>query len=73
MAIFALCLTPFLYLPPYYFSRKLRNVWEVYIKNSENIFKGLEEFFSHIHLIKAFGRESTERRDYLGRLIANIR
>lgn len=73
MAIFALCLTPFLCLPPYYFSRKLRNVWEVYIKNSEDIFKGLQEFFSHIHLIKAFGRESAERRDYLGRLIANIR
>ncbi len=73
MAVFSLCLAPLLYLPPYYFTRKMKEVWEDLIKNSENIFKRLNEVFSHFHLVKAFAKEATEVRDYLKRRIANIR
>jgi len=73
MAVFALILAPLLYLPPYYFTRKMRKIWQEVIKNSEGIFRYLNEFFSHIHLVKAFGEERKGVRDYLRRRIANIR
>jgi len=73
MAIFSLCLVPFLYLPPYYFIRKRRVIWERLIKNSEQIFKMLHETFSHIYAIKIFGKERFEIRRYLKKLIGNIR
>ena len=73
MAVFSLILAPFLYLPTYYFTRKMRKVWKALIENSEGIFKSLQESFSHIQLVKAFGREKACIRDYLKRLITNIR
>jgi ATP-binding cassette, subfamily B, bacterial len=73
MAVFTLCLTPFLYLPSYYFTKKRREIWERLIKNSEGIFKTLQEFFSHIYFIKMFGRESNAARNYLKKLAENIR
>jgi ATP-binding cassette subfamily B protein len=73
MAVFSLCLAPILYLPPYYFTRKMREIWQDLIKQSEGIFKRLNEFFSHIQLVKAFGTEATEVRDYLRKQIARIR
>jgi len=73
MAVFSLCLAPFLYLPPYYFINKRRAIWERLIKNSEQIFKTLHEVFSHIYLIKIFGKETFEIRRYLKKLIGNIR
>ena len=71
MAVFSLCLTPLLYLPPYYFTRK--RLWKDITESSEVIFKRLNEVFSHIHLIKAFAKETAEVRNYLKMLIANIR
>jgi ABC-type multidrug transport system fused ATPase/permease subunit len=73
MAVFSLVLAPLLYLPPYYFTRKMRKIWEDLIKNSENIFKRLNEVFSHIQLVKTFAKEAAEVRDYLRMRIANIR
>lgn len=73
MAVFSLCLTPFLYLPPCYFIRKRRAIWERLIKNSELIFKTLHETFTHIYPIKVFGKEGAEIRKYLRKLINNIR
>jgi len=73
MAIFSLCLTPFLYLPHYYFIKRRRMIWEKWIKNSERIFKVLQEIFSHIYPIRVFGREGIETRKYLRKLIGNIR
>ena len=73
MAVFCICLTPFLYLPPYYFIKKRRTIWERLIKNSELIFKGLHETFTHIYPIKVFGKETVEIRKYLRKLINNIR
>ena len=73
MAVFCICLTPFLYLPPYYFIKKRRAIWERLIKNSELIFKNLHETFTHIYPIKVFGKEAVEIRKYLRKLINNIR
>jgi len=73
MAALSLILTPFLYLPIYYFTRKMRKVWKSLIEHYEGIFKNLQETFSHIQLIKAFGKEASSVRKYLKMLIANIR
>jgi ABC-type bacteriocin/lantibiotic exporter with double-glycine peptidase domain len=73
MAVFSLCLAPFLYLLPYYFAKKRKKIWEDLFRNYENIFKRLNEFFSHIYLVKAFARETSEVRGYLRMKIANIR
>lgn len=69
IALFSFCLFPFLYLPPYYFSRKIQRVCEDSIRNAEGVLKNLEETFSHIHLIKVFGKEIDTLRDYLKRLL----
>lgn len=73
MAVFSFCLAPLLYLPPYYFTRKMREIWKDLIKHSEGIFKRLNEVFSHIQLVKAFGKEAVETRSYLRSQIAKIR
>lgn len=73
MALFSLVLAPFLYIPSYYFSRKITKVCEDLIRNSEDIYKNLEESFSHIKLIKVFGKEISNVRHFLKKLIINIR
>jgi len=73
MALFSLCLTPVLYLPPYYFIKKRRNLWKVFIKNSEGIFKVLHEMFSRVYFIKAFGKEGRFLAKYLSRLKENFK
>ncbi len=73
MALFSLVLAPFLYLPNYYYTRRMRRVWEALIENSENIFKSLQEALSHMQLVKVFGKETQNIRRYLKLLISNIR
>jgi len=73
MSVLALCLAPFLQLPYYYFSRKMRVVWQTLIENSQDVFKGLQEILSHIQLVKVFGLETHSVRKYLKGLIAGIR
>jgi len=73
IAILALCLVPFLFICPYYFMRKMRIVYKDFFQHTQEIFERLTEVFSHIHLIKAFGKEAREFKDYIGRLNVNIR
>lgn len=73
LAVFSLCLAPFLYLPSFYLARKMRSVWSVLIASSEKIFKNLEEVFSHMLLIKVFGKEGASARKHLKMLAENIR
>lgn len=73
MAIFSLILAPVMYLPIYYFTRRMRKVLEEFMANSQNIFKRLGEVFSHMYLVKASGKEKTEIRAYLKNIITNIR
>jgi ATP-binding cassette subfamily B protein len=73
MALFALALTPFLYLVPYYFTQRREKVLRVWIEISQGIFNRLQEILSHIQLIKAFGKEDTEIKRYIKSLIEKIR
>lgn len=73
MALFSLMLAPFLYLPPYYFTRKMRKATQDLIGNNEGVFRRLSEMFSHIQLVKIFGREKFEVRDFIKRLIFGVR
>jgi ABC-type bacteriocin/lantibiotic exporter with double-glycine peptidase domain len=73
IAFMSLISTLFLYLPTVYFAAKRKKMWREWIEHFEGIFKKLQEFFSHIQLIKAFGRETESVRGYLKSLIANIR
>ncbi|MFC1804986.1 ABC transporter ATP-binding protein [Candidatus Omnitrophota bacterium] len=73
MALVALSLAPFLYIPPYHFSRKIKKIYESLLKNSECIITNLEETLSHIKLIKVFGKETSSIRGYLKKVIVNLR
>lgn len=73
IAIVSLILAPFLYLPGYLGRKRLQGVYEVYLKNSEDIYNLLTEIFSRIELIKVFGKEISSLRKYLSRVIINIR
>lgn len=65
MALLGVVLVPFLYLQHYYFIPKRRELLKNQIESSESIFVSLVEVFSHIHLIKAFGKEGWESRRFL--------
>jgi len=73
IALLALALIPFLYLAPYYFTRRTKKIMRRLIENSREIFKSLQEVLSHIHLVKALGKEKYETRRYIKGLIENIR
>ncbi len=73
IALLALALIPFLYLTPYYFTRRAKKIMRRLIENSREIFKSLQEVLSHIHLVKALGKEKYETRRYIKGLIENIR
>jgi len=73
MAVISLILAPFLYLPNYYFVKRVRSAWKILIENYEAMFKKLSENFSHIQVIKSFGKETQSTINYLRMLIINIR
>ncbi|MFH1504487.1 MAG: ABC transporter ATP-binding protein [Candidatus Omnitrophota bacterium] len=73
MALFALVLAPIMYLPVHYVTFRMRKILEELLTNSQDIFKRMEEVFSHIHLVKALGKEKAETRSYLKALIARIK
>ena len=73
IALLALALTPFLYVVPYYFNRRLRRVFKAWVENSQGIFEKLQEVLSRIQLVKAFGAERKEISGYVRSLVKNIR
>jgi ATP-binding cassette subfamily B protein len=73
IGLFALALAPFLSLPAYYFIKRRRQGLKKWVEASQGIFKQLQEVFSHIHLVKAFGREGYEIRHYIRLLTGRIR
>ena len=60
LALLAALLVPVTYIHPYIFGRWLKEITRRTILKSQNIFKELQEVFSHIHLIKALGKERHE-------------
>ena len=72
MALASLVLAPFIYVPGHYFGKKIEKIREEIVRKSQDVFKMLEENFSHIHLIKAFGRETAAVHKYLNSLTVNM-
>ncbi len=73
IGLFALALAPFLCLPAYYFINRRKQGVKKWVEASQDIFRRLQEVFSHIHLVKAFGRESYETKHYIRTLIERVR
>jgi ATP-binding cassette subfamily B protein len=73
MALCSVILMPFLYYITAYFNKKMKKKWEESIEISQKVFTLLHDILTHIHLIKAFGKERDERRKYIKILIENIR
>jgi ATP-binding cassette, subfamily B, bacterial MsbA len=73
MFIFVLVLTPFLYIGPYYFTKILKKAWKTWVLSAQGIFKKLQETLSHMHLVKAYGKEKQEIRSYMKDVIKSSR
>lgn len=73
IAVFSLLLMPFLYIGPFYFMRKMKSMIKVWIEHSQGIFKKLQEVFSHMQLIKGFGKEGSETQNYLAAIAENTK
>ncbi|MDD2689098.1 MAG: ABC transporter ATP-binding protein [Candidatus Omnitrophica bacterium] len=68
LALFAICIIPLAYLEPYFFTKFLRQVTTLVIEKSQQLWIRLYETFSHIHLIKALGKEDAEINRFEGDL-----
>jgi ABC-type bacteriocin/lantibiotic exporter with double-glycine peptidase domain len=73
VALFSLLLMPFLYLVPYFFTRRLKKVIKIWVENAQHIFEKAQEIFSHMQLIKVSGRERRQTIKYIAGLIRNTR
>lgn len=60
LALFAAMLVPIGYIHPYLFGKWARDMTSRMILKAQGIFQELQEVFSHIRLIKAFGKETRE-------------
>jgi len=73
LAWLSILLSPFLYLPSYYFNRRLKELFRQLNRKKENIYAKFIEVFSHLPLVKAMGKEAAESKRYLHRVIENLR
>jgi len=73
MALLCFIISPVLYLGSYYYFPKRRDILEKQIGYSQSIFVRLQEVFSKMHLVKAFGKEEFEIRDFLNRLVEKLK
>ena len=64
LALFATLLVPITYIHPYLFGKWLREITRRMIEKTEGIFIGLHEVLSHMHLVKALGKEDYEIRRF---------
>lgn len=65
LALLALSLAPLMVLSPYFFTAKMKRVWKRMIENSESIYEYLQETFSRIKVVKAFGKELSGVSKYM--------
>jgi subfamily B ATP-binding cassette protein MsbA len=72
LALFATLLVPITYIHPYFFGKWLREMTRRMIEKSQGIFIGLHEVFSHMHLVKALGKEDYEIRRFQENLSKRI-
>lgn len=60
IALFTSILVPTTLIHSYFLGKWLREMTQRMIEKSQHIFNGLHEVFSHIHLVKALGKERYE-------------
>ena len=71
MTLALLIFMPFIYLPIRYFTRLMRKTLEELLADSQSLLERLREVFSHMYLIKAFGKEKKEISNYIKSLTRN--
>ncbi|MFH1380848.1 MAG: ABC transporter ATP-binding protein [Candidatus Omnitrophota bacterium] len=64
LALFTALLVPVTYIHPYLFGKWLKEITKKAMYKGQNIFKELQEVFSHIHLVKALGKEKYEANKF---------
>ncbi|MBN3038781.1 MAG: ABC transporter ATP-binding protein [Candidatus Omnitrophica bacterium] len=60
LALLAFLLLPLGLIHPYFFGKKLKIITQIIINFSQGVFERLHEAFSHMHLVKALGKEKYE-------------
>ena len=60
LAFFTFILAPLSFIHPYFFGKWLKQVAYRIIDKSQDIYRNLQEVFSHMHLVKALGKEEYE-------------
>jgi len=60
MALFSILLVPITYIQPFVFGKWMRELQKKTVLKAQGIYTELQEVFSHIHLIKALGKEKQE-------------
>jgi ABC-type bacteriocin/lantibiotic exporter with double-glycine peptidase domain len=73
IALLSLAAAPFLCIMQFYFNNRLKRAFRLWLENSQHIFKKLQETLSHMQLIKAFGKEKQEARQYAISLRENMK
>ncbi len=64
LALFAILMVPISYIHPYFFGKWLQEITRRIMERSQRVFRELHEAFSHIHLVKIFGREDYEIKKF---------
>jgi len=64
LALLAFLLVPISYIQPYFFGKWLREMARKMIEKSQDVLERLHEVFTHIHLVKALGKEDYEIRRF---------
>lgn len=73
MSLLALVLAPLAFIGPYFFTEASKRALKGWIELSQSIFKQLQESLSHIHLIKAYGRQAHHRNLFAESSIKKLR
>jgi len=73
LCILAIVAVPPFYIHSYFFGKKQQQITRAVRDKEQEIHSGMAEAFSHAKVIKAFSRERTEVKRYLGSWISNIR
>lgn len=73
MGLWVLLLVPFLYGVPLYVAARMKVRFRQWVEVSQSVFGKLFEVFTHVEMVKSFGRENAEKHNYIRGLIRKIR
>jgi len=60
IALFVTFFAPLTFISPYFFGKHLNEIMRFMIKRSQNVFQLIHEILSHMHIVKALGKEKYE-------------